>query len=42
MLVPGLDQTGGGEKGAGEASGRGTRCDKEGVRDWSERKLGWM
>lgn len=35
MLVPGLDRAGG-------ASGCGTRCDKEGVRDWSERKLGWM
>lgn len=42
MLVPRLDQTGGGEVGAGGASGHGTRCNKEEVRDWSERKLGWM
>lgn len=42
MLVPELDQTGGGEVGAGGVSGHGIHCDKEEVRDWSERKLGWM
>lgn len=42
MLVSGLDETGGEEVGAGRENGQGTCWDKEEVRDWPERKLGWI
>uniref|UniRef100_A0A8C9CWL1 Beta-enolase n=1 Tax=Phocoena sinus TaxID=42100 RepID=A0A8C9CWL1_PHOSS len=41
-LVSGLDETGGEEVGAGRENGQGTCWDKEDVRDWPERKLGWI
>ncbi|KAB0406276.1 hypothetical protein E2I00_014322 [Balaenoptera physalus] len=41
MLVSGLHETGGGEVGAGRENGHGTCWDKK-VRDWPERKLGWI